>query len=1842
MTMRSLRAALTILLLLPAVATAGPGDRDPTFSGNGFDTVISGIGFAYHIQMRDVAVDAANRTLIGGTKYDDDERYGLIVRYRAGGSRDDGFNGPGNNGELRAQGYDGNSELSLGGMFLDPADRLRGSFFGNSSAVVAGYLASGELDDQFGDGGVRPIPPLNGGQQAEDSAVGPDGSVYTTGPDTIYNTGGETALFATKVDPDGAYVGDYAAATTSIVIPRDSPPTAKHPIVGVVDAQGRLVIGTTARVDTERRFYLIRLTPDGALDTTFGTNGRATFPATKAGDPTRSNFDGSSYELHGLAIGPGNTVYATGAADGPTAGITAVTARFTAAGQVDNGFGVVEGGRARGATLSNYRLSHGDAVAVQQGAGAGKVIVAGEGFGGEVVLTRYTAAGVPDASFGPGGTGSLADELVSDAPVTIGGLATTPRGKLLVTGWLKFGEQTDDGFVARYLLTDPGNAPENLTPPGLTGTPRVGSPLNCAAGTWTNSPVVTVVWERAPRTTASDTDPAWAAIGGASGRTYTLAQDDLGSRVRCREVAANGDGSDTAPSESKRVDADVPANLRRPVATGIPIVGEKLTCDTGEWSNGPDLDVRWLRDGAVITDANAVGRVYQLTIEDRRHRVACRVGASNDIGRAAADADSDGLLAVLEAPAIQRKPVARSETVGARATDVRLTCADPGTWDEDYGSYEYRWQREGTEIAGATGQSYDASVDDLGRNLACVVFSTNPKGRSEGAASDDVLVPLPATVSYPGQIFKAGGFNQVDPTNLMAVSYSYLGVIRNLVTNRRAAAQTALRASCAAGPFKSEPLPDFNRAVGTRLGDRQTCAVLLADRLGFNVIQTENGSFWNNGPFACAVPGGVAPTGKGRCPQLRIDVPPLDPRKPLDTATAAEKAQLEANQPLFVLWDFDSDGRTDAACDAQAPILRSLYSRGIYRVRAVIVSRYSVETGQYDVIDTDLSHFPQSDAQRGAIRNGQPFACKTSLEPPPEPQLPCVSEVTFGRAHMTGNLCPISARRIPPSEFDGLPASVQQMLVDQALNGPLDRRRASLMPTTFGDTRVGGLPDDLATAASVASTQVSAVSTLDSATPARIADSWKDKLKDVKSFDLQQAQRAMDQIYVANGASTLNGVKLDPVGTATTVLVPSDAGAAIDGVKKLTVSSTNVATTLGGIPIGDPGRLATDLEDRIKADARAQVDTVLKGANLDTLKDSLKSKLDLGPFKLAGDAKVKLNNDGTATIDAWAELPKLLTKPGSKPIRVAVEVSASREGRLSLNGIHMTAPSAYLGGVHIADMALDYDGNGLSVKGKLLFPPLNAGIAINKFRLDDRGNFRELDVDYLAGAGQGIPLGYGLFMTKIGGGLSLDPDEVRARTAISVGPSAGGGCPTVGMEAQFTVHFSPDPFFVDATGTVGLLCIPLANAHFYADSTGLIDLSAGANIDIGPLFFSSTFHGRLQLPRWQIDYVGSGGIRGLLEADLKGLIGNLGIAACASLEIFPETPLTDAVEISGGAGVRFPGRPPLLFTELLANIRIFVGCDLGSWSPFGRSLRQAGGGGRTFDVDGRTPVLALELTGTGGAPRVTLTAPDGKVIDATRLGAQFTRTADVAGMTDAEHARTVLFVRGAKGRWTVTPAPGSPALADVRHAEVLPQPKVKATVGGAGASRVLRYRIAKVPGQVVTFVEQSPLGMRTVKTVKGGGRGRTRFLTSEGGGTKRTITAQVAQDGLPRENIVVARFRAPSPRAGRAPRLRLRRRGSRAVATWGKAAYTRGYEVVVATGDGGRRLLLPAKRRVTFGGLAKGEGATVTVTSLAPSGRRGGTATARLKGDRTFSSFKNKKRVKVKAKGRKRKKGKRS
>ena len=218
--------------------------------------------------------------------------------------------------------------------------------------------------------------------------------------------------------------------------------------------------------------------------------------------------------------------------------------------------------------------------------------------------------------------------------------------------------QYDDGYADNISLTlrDTSVLPTNVTKPGMFGTPKPGSTLTCSQGTWTANPTsYDFFWDRAPRGTTADSDPAWGAIDGAAQAVYIVQQADVGSRVRCRVIAHNGAGTGTGVSRSLRVDLAAPVNSMAPQVVGTPISQtDPLTCKPGEWSAGPDFAYQWLRDGQPISGAtdstytptptfNANGPNF--VNGDGNHQISCQVTATNDLG-SSSPATSAGVLVV--------------------------------------------------------------------------------------------------------------------------------------------------------------------------------------------------------------------------------------------------------------------------------------------------------------------------------------------------------------------------------------------------------------------------------------------------------------------------------------------------------------------------------------------------------------------------------------------------------------------------------------------------------------------------------------------------------------------------------------------------------------------------------------------------------------------------------------------------------------------------------------------------------------------------------------------------------------------------------------------------------------------------------------------------------------------------------------------------------------------------------------------------------------------------------------------------------------------------------------------
>jgi hypothetical protein len=159
----------------------------------------------------------------------------------------------------------------------------------------------------------------------------------------------------------------------------------------------------------------------------------------------------------------------------------------------------------------------------------------------------------------------------------------------------------------------------------------------------------------------------------------------------------------------------------------------------------------------------------------------------------------------------------------------------------------------------------------------------------------------------------------------------------------------------------------------------------------------------------------------------------------------------------------------------------------------------------------------------------------------------------------------------------------------------------------------------------------------------------------------------------------------------------------------------------------------------------------------------------------------------------------------------------------------------------------------------------------------------------------------------------------------------------------------------------------------------------------------------------------------------------------------------------------------------------------------------------------------------------------------------------------------------------------------------------------------LVYRIVRgVPGSTVTFAEIA--GRR--QQVIGRARGRAGALPFTPAlarrAEQRKIVARVETDGVPAGQVTVARFRAaPTPKPA-APRVVVRRAGTKLIVRWTPVPRATHYAVRVTLVGG--RVLTPTTRAtsLTVADAGRGAGATVTVTAIDAADRNGAPGRAKL------------------------------
>lgn len=257
---------------------------------------------------------------------------------------------------------------------------------GSHDFALVRYNANGSLDTAFGTGGKVKTDFSGREDRPAAVAVQKDGKILVAGAssltaaanspqqaalarytaagklDTTFGTGGKLLLA----------LGGRSAATTLKVL-----------------STGKILVGGgLLQAAGGYNFLLVRLNANGSLDTTFGTNGKAT-----------TDFGGKTDGVHGMAVLTNGQIVAGGEANATSFGSgdgAFALARYTANGQLDTTFGT--GGKVT--TQLGDRGSRCTALAVQAN---GRIVLAGHVFstnpaqGTAFGLARYLASVPPQA-----------------------------------------------------------------------------------------------------------------------------------------------------------------------------------------------------------------------------------------------------------------------------------------------------------------------------------------------------------------------------------------------------------------------------------------------------------------------------------------------------------------------------------------------------------------------------------------------------------------------------------------------------------------------------------------------------------------------------------------------------------------------------------------------------------------------------------------------------------------------------------------------------------------------------------------------------------------------------------------------------------------------------------------------------------------------------------------------------------------------------------------------------------------------------------------------------------------------------------------------------------------------------------------------------------------------------------------------------------------------------------------------------------------------------------------------------------------------------------------------------
>jgi uncharacterized delta-60 repeat protein len=410
-----------ILLVNATAAKAKAGALDTTFSRDGrVSTRIQKFSGA-----KDVAVQPDGRVVVAGFSTGGGNLHFALVRYTAHGGRDRTFGGDGKvSTDVRGGGGARAVAIQPDGKIVAAGHAVVGH---HDRFAVVRYKPNGSLDRTFGQDG-RVTTAIGANAEALGMVIQNDAKIVVVG-----TAGGAHQTFAlARYKPSGRLDPTFGGDGTV----RTRIGTAGEASDVVLGLGGTIAVAGSTRVNGDPRFAVARYRSTGALDRTFGGDGKVT-----------TWFHGYDDEGTSLVALPDGRITVAGYCELTTdqRGFLFALVRYRRHGALDSSFG--KGGK----VTTTFGDTDANALALAQQTD-GKVVAVGRSgsIGGpwRFALSRYHVNGNLDRTFG--GDGRVVTGIASFS-IAFG--AAIHDGKIVAVGEA-FVSQHHNRFVgARYHLT---------------------------------------------------------------------------------------------------------------------------------------------------------------------------------------------------------------------------------------------------------------------------------------------------------------------------------------------------------------------------------------------------------------------------------------------------------------------------------------------------------------------------------------------------------------------------------------------------------------------------------------------------------------------------------------------------------------------------------------------------------------------------------------------------------------------------------------------------------------------------------------------------------------------------------------------------------------------------------------------------------------------------------------------------------------------------------------------------------------------------------------------------------------------------------------------------------------------------------------------------------------------------------------------------------------------------------------------------------------------------------------------------------------------------------------------